>query len=97
MLMRNCENARMGLTGDRVQEHEVLEVGDFAPLPLLGHVGGTHQLTGRHHGSASRKTKSTRDIDSSHAVMSYFGIHNVFFFNLINCQYGNNFDLSVSM
>ena len=28
----------VGAAGDRVEEHEVLKVGDLAPLPLLRHV-----------------------------------------------------------
>jgi hypothetical protein len=34
--------SHFGLTSDGVEEHEVLEVGDFAALPLLGHVGWSH-------------------------------------------------------
>lgn len=40
----------MQLTSDGVEEHEVLEVGDLSPLPLLRHVGVAHQLASRHHG-----------------------------------------------
>ena len=36
----------VGAAGDRVEVHEVLEVGELAPLPLLGHVGGAEELVG---------------------------------------------------
>ncbi len=38
----------VGPSGDGVEEHEVLEVGDFSPLPLLGHVGCPEELPRRH-------------------------------------------------
>lgn len=41
------------LTSNSVQEHEVLEVGDFTTLPLLRHVGVPHQLPRGHHRRAS--------------------------------------------
>ena len=45
------------LTGNRVEEHEVLEVGDLAALPFLGHVGVPHQLPRGHHGGTPATTE----------------------------------------
>lgn len=36
--------AKRSLTGDCVEEDEVLEVGDLATLPTLTHVGGLEKL-----------------------------------------------------
>lgn len=41
------------LTSNSVQEHEVLEIGDLAALPLLRHVWVAHELARRHHRRAS--------------------------------------------
>ncbi len=39
-------------TCDRVEEHEVLKIRDLPALPLLSHVGWTHQLPRWHHRSS---------------------------------------------
>lgn len=45
----NQNTLSQSLTSNSVQEHEVLEIGDLAALPLLRHVWVAHELARRHH------------------------------------------------
>ena len=46
-------------TRGRVEEREVLEVGDLSPLPALGHVGGFEKLPRRGQGDAPGENMET--------------------------------------
>ena len=51
-------------SGNCVEEHQILKVGDLSPLPLLGHVGSPEQLPRRHQTCPTCLRNSVLDADA---------------------------------
>ena len=54
----------VGAAADHVEIHEVLEVGDLAPLPALGHVGRAEELHGRGERRVTRLRQTVAQADA---------------------------------